>query len=75
MQAHIQVLKHVDGMRDLGKLFHSDFCRSGNAKLKGIAKVPLKRPVRADLGNASLPESCQELAVAHSAGCSTVVTT
>ena len=26
-------------------------------KSKGIAKVPLKRPVRADLGNVSLPES------------------
>ena len=45
-----------------------EYSHSGNTKSKGIAKVPLKRPVRADLGNAVPPESCQELAIAHSAG-------
>ena len=45
----------------------AEYSRSGNTKSKGVAKVPLKRPVQADLGNASLPENCQELAVAHSA--------
>ena len=52
-----------------------EYLRSGNTKSKGVAKVPLKRPVRADLGNASPPESCQELAVAQSAGHSVVATT
>ena len=54
-----------------------EYSRSGNTKSKCVAKVPLKRPVRADFGNASPPESCQEFAVAHSAsaGRSTVATT
>ena len=71
--------------RNLGKLFTPvsaeehrqivEYSRSGNTKSKGVAKVPLKRPVRADLGNASPPESFQELAIAHSAGRSAVAMT
>ena len=52
-----------------------EYSRSGNTKLKGVAKALLKQPIRADLGNASPPESCQELAAAHSAGRSAVATT
>ena len=73
------------GVRDTGKLFHSvsakehrqiaEYSRLGNTKSKDVAKVPLKRPIRADLGNTSPLESCQELTIAHNTGRRAVATT
>ena len=70
MQVHIRVLKLGRRWRmpDLGKPFHSSFCRRalpdcgiltfGKHQVEGHSKV--KQPVRADLRNASPPESSRD---------------